>query len=64
MTLSYWKKKKKDIFNALDLIDDVLEVYDEDCGFGFDNTVPVAYETLCKFFRELEQEFNRIAGRI
>lgn len=49
----YWDVKKNEIFDALELFDEVLEEYDEDYGLAGYDTLLEELEDIRKFMTQL-----------
>lgn len=49
----YWREQKDKVFEALDLIEDVLDDYDEDVGLAFEDDINENFEKIQLFFRKI-----------
>lgn len=52
----YWKEQKDKVFEALDLIEDVLDDYDEDVGLAFEDDISENFEKIQLLFRKIYKE--------
>lgn len=52
----YWREQKDEVFEALDLIEDVLDDYDENVGLAFEDDINENFEKIQLFFRKIYKD--------
>lgn len=52
----YWKEQEDKVFEALDLIEDILDDYDEDVGLAFEDDISENFGKIQLLFRKIYKE--------